>query len=61
MRTVKWADGWLPAGMHVDRLRAGVKMLREEAEKAGQRLPRSGGYASALQVFADVRFRCRDW
>jgi probable F420-dependent oxidoreductase len=26
-RTVKWADGWLPAGMHVDRVRAGVKML----------------------------------
>ena len=35
-RTVKWADGWLPAGMHVDRLRAGVKTLREEAEKAGR-------------------------
>jgi probable F420-dependent oxidoreductase len=36
MRTVKWADGWLPAGMHVDRLRAGVKTLHEEAEKAGR-------------------------
>ena len=36
IRTVKWADGWLPAGMHVDRVRAGVKMLREEAEKAGR-------------------------
>ena len=35
-RTVKWADGWLPAGMHVDRLRAGVKTLREEAEKVGR-------------------------
>ena len=35
-RTVQWADGWLPAGMHVDRLRAGVKNLREEAEKAGR-------------------------
>jgi len=35
-RAVKWADGWLPAGMHVDRLRAGVKTLREEAEKAGR-------------------------
>ena len=36
MRTVKWADGWLPAGMHVDRLRAGVRTLHEEAEKAGR-------------------------
>ena len=35
-RTVKWADGWLPAGMHVDRVRAGVKTLREMAEKAGR-------------------------
>ena len=35
-RTVKWADGWLPAGMHVDRMRAGVKTLREKAEKAGR-------------------------
>jgi len=33
---VKWADGWLPAGMHVDRVRAGVKSLREQAEKAGR-------------------------
>jgi alkanesulfonate monooxygenase SsuD/methylene tetrahydromethanopterin reductase-like flavin-dependent oxidoreductase (luciferase family) len=33
---VKWADGWLPAGMHVERIRAGVKALREEAEKAGR-------------------------
>ena len=35
-RTVDLADGWLPAGMHVDRLRAGVKTLRELAEKAGR-------------------------
>ena len=35
-RTVKWADGWLPAGMHVDRIRAGVKTLREQADKAGR-------------------------
>jgi len=35
-RTVKWADGWLPAGMHVDRIRAGVKSLREHAGKAGR-------------------------
>ena len=37
-RTVKWADGWLPAGMHVDRMRAGVKQLREMAEQAGRDL-----------------------
>ena len=35
-RTVKWADGWLPAGIHVDRVREGVKLLREEAGKAGR-------------------------
>ena len=35
-RTVQWADGWLPAGMHVDRVRAGVKMLNEMAEQAGR-------------------------
>jgi len=35
-RTVQWGDGWLPAGMHVDRLRAGVKKLREMAERAGR-------------------------
>ena len=35
-RTVKWADGWLPAGMDVDRIRAGVKPMREKAEKAGR-------------------------
>jgi probable F420-dependent oxidoreductase len=35
-RTVQWGDGWLPAGMHVDRIRAGVKSLREQAEKAGR-------------------------
>jgi probable F420-dependent oxidoreductase len=35
-RTVRWADGWLPAGMHVDRIRSGVKSLREQAEKAGR-------------------------
>ena len=35
-RTVQWGDGWLPAGIHVDRLRAGVKTLREMAEKAGR-------------------------
>src|SRR4249920_2604937 len=35
-RTVKWADGWLPAGMHVDRVRAGVKALHDMAEQAGR-------------------------
>lgn len=35
-RTVAWGDGWLPAGLHVDRLRAGVQTLREMAEKAGR-------------------------
>jgi alkanesulfonate monooxygenase SsuD/methylene tetrahydromethanopterin reductase-like flavin-dependent oxidoreductase (luciferase family) len=35
-RAVKWADGWLPAGMHVDRIRSGVKALREQADKAGR-------------------------
>jgi len=35
-RAVQWADGWLPAGMHVDRIRSGVKSLREQADKAGR-------------------------
>jgi alkanesulfonate monooxygenase SsuD/methylene tetrahydromethanopterin reductase-like flavin-dependent oxidoreductase (luciferase family) len=35
-RTVQWGDGWLPAGMHVDRLRGHVKTLHEMAEKAGR-------------------------
>jgi probable F420-dependent oxidoreductase len=35
-RTVAWGDGWLPAGMHVDRLRGHVKTLNEMAEKAGR-------------------------
>jgi probable F420-dependent oxidoreductase len=35
-RTVAWGDGWLPAGMHVDRLRGHVKTLHEVAEKAGR-------------------------
>jgi probable F420-dependent oxidoreductase len=33
-RAVDWGDGWLPAGMHVERLRSNVKMLREMAEQA---------------------------
>ncbi len=35
-RTVAFADGWLPAGMHVDRLRANVKLMREMADDAGR-------------------------
>jgi probable F420-dependent oxidoreductase len=35
-RTVAWADGWLPAGMHVERLRANVKLLHEQAQAAGR-------------------------
>jgi probable F420-dependent oxidoreductase len=35
-RTVQYADGWLPAGVHVDRIRKDVQMLREMAEKAGR-------------------------
>ncbi len=37
-RTVQWADGWLPAGIHVDRLREGVRSLRTMAEQAGRDL-----------------------
>jgi alkanesulfonate monooxygenase SsuD/methylene tetrahydromethanopterin reductase-like flavin-dependent oxidoreductase (luciferase family) len=36
VRTVKWADGWLPAGMHGDRIREHVKTLNEMALKAGR-------------------------
>ncbi len=35
-RTVQHADGWLPAGVHVDRMRKDVQTLREMAEKAGR-------------------------
>ena len=35
-RTVQWADGWLPAGIHVDRLREGVQNLRTMAKQAGR-------------------------
>ena len=35
-RAVAWGDGWLPAGMHVERLREGVRTLREMAEKSGR-------------------------
>lgn len=35
-RTVAWGDGWLPAGMHVERLRKDVQSLRSMAEQAGR-------------------------
>lgn len=35
-RTVAWADGWLPAGIHVDRLHQDVLKLRAMAEQAGR-------------------------
>ena len=35
-RTVAWGDGWLPAGMHVERLRKDVQSLRIMAEQAGR-------------------------
>lgn len=35
-RTVAWGDGWLPAGMHVERLRTDVQTLRTMAEQAGR-------------------------
>jgi alkanesulfonate monooxygenase SsuD/methylene tetrahydromethanopterin reductase-like flavin-dependent oxidoreductase (luciferase family) len=31
-RAVAWGDGWLPAGMHIDRLRAQVKTLHDGRE-----------------------------
>jgi len=35
-RAVAWGDGWLAAGIHVERLREHVKLLREMAERAGR-------------------------
>jgi probable F420-dependent oxidoreductase len=35
-RTAQWADGWLPAGLHIDRLRQDVRQLRELADRAGR-------------------------
>ncbi len=35
-RTAKWADGWLPAAVHVDRLRDDVKQLRDLAAAEGR-------------------------
>jgi probable F420-dependent oxidoreductase len=50
-RAVKWADGWLPAGMHVDRIRAGVKSLRSARSSssisAGRTRPPSTASARA--------------
>ncbi len=35
-RTAKWADGWLPAAVHVDRLRDDVKQLHDLAAAEGR-------------------------
>ena len=35
-RTAKWADGWLPAAVHVDRMRDDVRLLRELTEGEGR-------------------------
>jgi len=35
-RAVAWGDGWLPAGIEVDRLRALVIQMREMAQRAGR-------------------------
>ncbi|MBV8746317.1 MAG: LLM class flavin-dependent oxidoreductase, partial [Xanthobacteraceae bacterium] len=35
-RAVAWGDGWLPAGMEVDRLGTLVREMREMSEKAGR-------------------------
>ena len=35
-RTAKWADGWLPAAIHVDRLREDVKQLKELTAAEGR-------------------------
>jgi probable F420-dependent oxidoreductase len=35
-RTIAWGDGWLPAGIHVERLRQNIKTLHRMAEQAGR-------------------------
>ena len=35
-RAVKFADGWLPAGLHIDKVRSGVALLRRLADEAGR-------------------------
>jgi probable F420-dependent oxidoreductase len=35
-RTIAWGDGWLPAGIHVERLRQNIKTLHRMAEEAGR-------------------------
>jgi probable F420-dependent oxidoreductase len=35
-RTIAWGDGWLPAGIHVERLRQNIKTLHQMAEQAGR-------------------------
>jgi len=35
-RAVEHATGWLPAGLHISKVRAGVAMLKEHAERVGR-------------------------
>lgn len=35
-RAVKYADGWLPAGLHIDKVRQGVALMRRLADEAGR-------------------------
>ena len=35
-QTAKWGDGWLPAAVHIDRLREDVRTLRELASAEGR-------------------------
>lgn len=35
-RAVEYGTGWLPAGLHISKVREGVAMLRQQAERAGR-------------------------
>lgn len=35
-RTAKWADGWLPAAVHLDQMKKDVAMLREHCDAEGR-------------------------
>jgi probable F420-dependent oxidoreductase len=35
-RAVEYGTGWLPAGLHISKVREGVAMLRQQAEQAGR-------------------------
>src|SRR5262245_12127612 len=70
-RAVAWGDGWLPAGVHVDRLRTDVAMLRQLAEQAGRDpasieiCPQYIVHIGATRAAALARFRqtqmCKHW